>query len=72
MKQHKSEIEWDVILSSRAVRILLCETAEDSPKLRKLSLYAKPSLMLLSKMVIYFFTAPFLGVWDYSCCLFPV
>lgn len=30
MKQHTSEIEWDVILNSRAVRILQCETTENS------------------------------------------
>lgn len=70
MKQQKSEIEWDVILSSQDFAVW------DSRKLiqteETLALYAKPSMMHLSKMVIYFSTAPFLGVWDYSFCLFPV
>lgn len=31
-----------------------------------MALYAKPSMTLLSKMVISFSKAPFLGAWDYS------
>lgn len=67
IQQCESEMEWDVILSSRTVRIVVYEKAEHSSKLRELWL-----CMLPNKMAIYFSTLSFLGVWDYSCCLFPI
>lgn len=60
IKQCESEIVWDVILSSRTVRILLYEKAENFQTEGTLALYAKPSVVLLNKMPVYFSTPSFL------------